>query len=866
MTRAQLLAFEATDPKGVTQDYFVLPWPEALFKQFTTWYRSRPGLPLEYSLPTRSLAALLGRIDPRIIYVSSNPASPYWIIATAPPSAGLIRLCLAVWATLEVTPHRRGFDWEPILGEEPFAFYEEALSLLDFAQCSNGTADPSAFAFEVLPTFLAHAIVTKQLELQGNQRELMLGPNQRSSRSAVVAPFTKITDGQSNGLWTSKITCFTRNVPEYPLPRIHAELSVSRFMLDPVSYVPARGKDGASATVWLHAKEGFAGTGEKNVYLAAEALKPRRTGFNGWEWDGHLAEVLANTTLLPFPDPTALFAEPEPFTSEDNDIQAFILYNEGTRGEVADIEEEINEVPDSNGSGNRAKTATHPANAGFQPIDHAEVQEQLISIFEPYGIVPIQPKTLWKPPGRAKILRPREPEDQQYTIKVHSRSEYTRAALIDAVALGKGLTKCDTSSSPDSLVFKGDYTLTLEFQQPTDLATGIKRPTKDDEETVADRKRKRKDEIARILSTPPGTVAASLVEIDKPATYNSRKQIDPYDLIHIGGAIGGQVPQCLHPFKPRKPTKNRPNFPGSDFSVGHINRAIRAVDDALRQHGRLGRLDPPPGIDGDFELAALTVFQSQQGKIPAALRIDQDGQALVHLATSPNPIPYIEAPQALALGEGRLRGYKEHVVDRLIAEFLINTTGIDRGASGANRLVFVSAATFRNKWWQWLQDQRITTNHLVAPGVNLRKADPDTITRFTSQDLPGLRVIRLRDRYKGLEVPRAYGLKPDDDLGRVSGLVPYTDTVFYGINTRPDSNQTPTKLSKHDTAKPDNATKQGWNANPLEITTAFLQPRDNAAEWAYYSHQLRRAYLHTEIPTILPAPAHLLKLLGAYAM
>lgn len=76
MTRAQLLAFEATDPKGVTQDYFVLPWPKTLFNQFNSWYRTRPGLPPGYSLPTRSLAALLGRIDPRIIYVSSNTASP----------------------------------------------------------------------------------------------------------------------------------------------------------------------------------------------------------------------------------------------------------------------------------------------------------------------------------------------------------------------------------------------------------------------------------------------------------------------------------------------------------------------------------------------------------------------------------------------------------------------------------------------------------------------------------------------------------------------------------------------------------------------------------------------------------------------
>jgi hypothetical protein len=196
------------------------------------------------------------------------------------------------------------------------------------------------------------------------------------------------------------------------------------------------------------------------------------------------------------------------------------------------------------------------------------------------------------------------------------------------------------------------------------------------------------------------------------------------------------------------------------------------------------------------------------------------------------------------------------------------TSGLDPDATH-DRLVLLRAANIRNRGWRWLQDQHITRDSLVLPGHK-----PDT-RGLSPADLPGLRFVRLREHDNDDEVPRAfvsYWDTKDDDpepirrAARTRGVFPFSDWVFYGIAPRSDQAQTPLSVSKLDPLRAVDARKPGYNSNPLEIVTAFLQPGDAPLDWAAYTQSLRRAHLHTDIATVFPVPLHHARLAADYLM
>ena len=284
-------------------------WLEVLKRAF----HSRPEIGKDWSLPTRSLIELLIGLDPAIIHVSYKLGDEF---VTAQPGADteVIAAAVAAWATAEVTPGDDTIDWWELCQPEDLEFHSKEVDLLEYGTWPNGTAAPAACMFDLLPAFLAQQVVSARMPLLERHRDWILGPPQADGRRSAILWPPEILESPKHGdsLVTAKITFHVETVPGHPIPGIHADASISRFPLRPVTYVPSRGDGPPGATIWLHAPDGFLRPAEPHTLLASPVKKAysREAGKTQWQWSPGLARVLARLTHLPFPDPEKVFTGP----------------------------------------------------------------------------------------------------------------------------------------------------------------------------------------------------------------------------------------------------------------------------------------------------------------------------------------------------------------------------------------------------------------------------------------------------------------------------------------------------------------------------------------------------------------------------
>jgi hypothetical protein len=762
------------------------------------------------------------------------------------------------WAATEITDDQPGFDWLETLSEQAVEWHEVAIDLLAGEICSNGTARPSAHAFALLPGYLAGLVASHGLALHGMPRSFMLGPAASSGRrSAVCWPPQRLDDEDGPALWTPAIDFHVETVPLHGRPRVHAELSVTRFPLQRVAYVPGHGTGPPSATIWLHARAGFLRASEQPTFVAANVQKRGAGGGLRWRWGHGLARALARLTDHHYPDPDEVMTSPDAYV--DAPISAHVLYSGGTTLAAFD-DEEADDTQDSP----RARSVLHPVRTGFLPIDHLDLHDQLIPVMRPLGIV-AAPELKRASPGRPAVLNPVDPPGLGYTLELWTQSETTRQAVLrvlehlDFVETGRR-----QSDGIMTLEFTGPFSLTLVLRDAGSLPAGIPRAGKDEgAATTGDGVTRR---VREILDAVPGCPdrRAAIMELDDARYFARARMGDPKPALKRGFALTGRPLQCMRPiheYRPKPDAKRpKPVLPGTRFTVVDARRAMASVQDALRQLGRVGALAPPPGLADPCELMGVWLERVPGGIVPILVRITPEGIATAQIVVGDRSeeMPYADLPRALAEGRGRLHRRSGVDLKAVVSRFLVGV--LDIGETTRDRVVFVRSATFRTTGWAWLQDAHIAPDLLVLPGRDPRG---QSVERLDPSMCPGLRIIRVRERDSAGEVPRGFGVA-DDAFGRVSGLFPQGERVFYGVNPRPDQAQAPKALTKLDPALTRNVTVQGWNPNPLEIMPCFLQPGDDPEDWAMYTHALRRAYLHTDIASRLPLPLHLASLADEY--
>jgi hypothetical protein len=849
---------------------FPAEWLQAL----TDAYHRRPGIKDDWSLPTRGLVELLIGLDPAVVHVSWNLSSDRFIVAQAGADTGVLAAGIASWATTEVTPEGCSTDWWDLCRAENLQFQDETINLLEYGIHPNRTAAPAAHMFTMLPSFLAQQIAGERLPLLGRTRTWIAGPPQPDGRrSAVLWPPDKLENPKTgDALVTAKITFHVETVPNHPVPHVHADLSISRFPLMPVTYVPARGDGPPRAKVWLHAPEGFLREHEPHTLLAAPAqhMWAKESRARQWQWKPGLATALSRLTHLPFPAPDKVFAHPSA-AADEGKIRAYVLYSEGSKSLAADIDD-LDDPAALASEVTRARSLLHAANTGFVPADHIEVHEQLAAVLGPRGIRMLEPCNRAGKRSYRKV-RPAETPGQAYTLELWTQSGITREAVLGALQHHHRLAPAPDIGDPAVTHFTGDLTLKVILKDAGALGTGLDR-AQDDIRPESNRLAAHANYVAGQIGQSPDPRAA-ILELEDDRYFLRARQIDPKPALKKAFARTGRPLQCLRPARvftppatPPRSTKKTPPapYPGTRFTTGTIYRASAAINDALRQLGRLGTYETPDHLP-DLELIGIWLHHSGNACIPIVIRLRPDGAAAAYLASAdgtPNPpMLYRDLPTALAGGKGRIRGdskQKGHV-----ARFLINALGVGDEVSQDthDRVVFVRSASFRNWGWDWLQDKHINPDRLILPGASLGD-DAELPRQLLPQDCPGLRIIRVRDRSSTAEVARGFAADYLTASVRISGLFAFTDRLFYSINPRSDQMQTPLGATKLDPDILRNYTTQAANPNPLEIYPVFLQPADDPADYALLASRLRRTYLHTEQATQFPAPLHLCDLADEY--
>ncbi|MWA07251.1 DUF3893 domain-containing protein [Actinomadura sp. LD22] len=850
----RLLAYEiapgASLPVTGMTARFPASWLRRIRSQAPTWDDRR--------LPTWALVELLDTLDPNIIHVAGRLDDEHWLISHARTDRQILRTAVAVWASTRVTPDRPDLDWFDLLDDEDLDWTQTELDLLAAQTHPNGTANPDPAVFRMLPGHLADVVAATGMQIRGEHRPFILGPVDKSGhRSAIWWPPERIDDPKLGpGLWAPKIDFHVETVPTHGRARIHAELSTVRFPLQPVRYVPSRGGRGPSLTLWLLADSGYLRAAEQPTLVSAGIGRRRVDGIYRWAWDPGLAHALAHLTHHAFPDPNDVVIAPAAHI--DQPVSAYVLYSTGTKLSAPDDEDTDDKA---------ARSVLHAAKTGFLPVDHYDLHTSMGEILEPLGIRPVADLEKTKT-ATTRLFRPVADAHASYTLELWTESPVTRQALLAAVTqdLAYTETASTTRTAGDGEIiecrsYTGPCELTVELREQHDIAAGIPRPVKGEKQGV--QAARRIQHIGQMIGRSDDRRAA-IVEIRKPAYFEAINKEDPYSTLKQAFPPLNRRLQCIHPINlyVPKPDAKRPKktLPGTQFTLGDIHRASAAVQDALRSLGRVGVLPAPPGITGDFELIGIWLETRNGADIPIVVRIAGDGTATAQLATDDGTeqMPYADLPLALAAGRGRLSRSKTGNFRIRIADFLTAALGIDHATH--DRAVFIRTSSFRTRGWDWLQDQHLTPDKLVLPGLN---PSDDTVEHLPPAKCPGLRVFRIRERDSQEEVPRGLGTK-EETYGRTSGVYPLNDHVYYAVNPRSDQMQTPLTVTKLDPGQSANALKQGSNNNPIEIVTAFVQPGDDRRAWAAYTQALRRAALHTDIASTLPLPLHLPSLADEY--
>lgn len=848
-----------------------------------------------YNLPTRRLGQLLIGIDPAVIHVGSDLASASFITTFDGPDLDVITAALASWATTEVSVPGCRTDWFAIFTPDQLIVdRHHQVNLFEHTVRANGTAAPAQHMYDLLPTFLAQAVTTTGLTLLGKPRSFILGPPQvDNGRAAVLWPPIVLHDDRNgDGFVTAKVQFHIQTVPNRPDLHIRGDLSTSRFPAMPVSYVPARGGTAATATVWLHAPTGFLRRHEPHTLLAASAIQRwnPETRSKRWEWSPGLATALARLTHLRFPDPNAVFADPA-HAAGNGPIRAYVLYSEGTKSRSAD---DINDAtflddeaatdhtqPDAEIDADAAtadlprakRSFTHVAATGLVPADHIEIDNQLAALFREHGIQRAADCVRVGSKQFRKIVPATSPDDE-YTLEVWTEpGSPTRQAILTTLTDEFGLHAITDGQDPDVIRFAGDFQLRVILRTSGAITAGIERVPneKRPQSTVV---QQHANELLRQLSASPDT-RCSIVELDGANYFSRAKLLDPKPALKLAFARSGRPLQCIRPARLFTPPKSWPEnsrrpyptpYPGTALDRGSIYRAKAAIADALRQHGRIGAYALPGPIPAIEQVGIWMYYIGTNTCIPIVIRL-ADGTATAYLASAhehATGMPYHELPKALADGKGRIKGGKSQKA--ALAAFLINVLGLDangRSRDTHDRVVFVRALNATAWGWHWLYDKNIRLDELIIPGVELGDDIPPP-AGLTPDQCPGLRIIRVRERSAGLEVPRGFAPDPTSSPVRVNGLFRYAGRVYYSINPRSDQMQARLDTTKLDVDKHRNYQVQVSNPVPLEIFPAFLQVDDRPDDYAVLTSSLRRTWLHTGQDTRYPTVLHLCSLAKEY--
>ena len=826
--------------------------------------------PEEVNLPVADLNRLVRLLLPNVYSISSDAGNTnpnretVWLRAAQEIDLEFVKAILDEWATV----HGMGSVAVP----ENLTWKNATVQLGRWETTKNGTARAvDGAVYDLLPALLARRVEGQEILLGESIPVRFYRVPQDPFRNGIELlswPPLPMPYGKNEQVayYSFRLVINVALVPFDAQPRVYMRAGLRRW-------VSGKFKRPGRQRISLYLRAEMPGLNEQrgeNAFQVAQAkYVPEKNRDNDNEvtyhlrWDykeniPHLLEQLGiEDGIIPSPEDVA--ETPINFLMEDQPPNIAMSYN--------------------------TRMGSHQVNPGVTPNDRMQLLRQLGTHWQ--DLLKIAPR-FKRSKGSARndlyFMSPNKEEvshrqtagrwqriaqqfnGQTIRIEIHYRTELSRDRMLAAFA---NLLGIDAKA--------GEYENQSVTLQVVACATGQLSSELAATKEKRDAIEQRRDEVVNVLGEVEIPTVALVEILNKPNNGKDNMPAypsgcDPKQALRAGFADSGRLTQFFL-YEPEqdfgtgkdKEEQKKNDSRKQKAEDSRLARYQNAALDALRQLGvhdggtrgsRVWNLTPW----GEMSAAGFYVAY-QTGKtsvtrikrcLPVLTYIDGvSGQVLAWVPGMETMSPYHEV--LLQLGQGKLTAFEKpdqvaQLVRTIIEEYLSNCEVL--------LAVHTSEGHMRNKVWPWLQDGRIQTDEIQFVG--------HSPWRVNDGDMPGLRVVRVRDLKDQGEVPEWYAPDGKGDAGLTDGLWQVGERVFGSIATRASSQQYPYKGRSK--ASPDFADKNTPMPVFHELTVAYAQPNDQIADLVAIVHSLRDASVQSRDETSHTLPLHFAQRVKEYLL
>lgn len=835
------------------------------------------------SIPVSSLDPIIAASFPQTIKTQrggwQRPGVP-WLFATETPDLSDLPEFIKDWL-------REEFYW--CLGEnevnsaldnlnnDDWHWNEEPITNLVWQQPQSQYEID--FRFSVLPDYLAGEFLKKREVSfgQNNQYQLAFYRVVSLERAELMSwpphpvPLIKRNEQVGTAHISFVIRFKLQTVPWRDEPMIYHQLSIRRWLTEPLKQLPYRG-----STAYIGDNRRWLDGSNQPFCLIHVAMK--QLGKPA-KWPRAISELL-KINDSPLPDPDALAKEPKynwsAFSADPTGIQAAIAYDSRHYGE-------------------------QPCLPGVSPLDLASLDQAIQEHLPLCRVgeaerVEVKRKDFWELTGKptTPILRPeiaapatfRSPENSPHTILILWETRECRNALIDTILKllslsPSGETKTyvtPTGVQGEETIYEGDRGFVrIKTQHVQDLTQRLDVDNPAVQGNSRQQKRlhlmdERIRQIASSLPRPEG-LSGALIEIKQKKSFFPPES-DPKLALRIGAMQAGYVNQHLHALTRR----TNPDE----------NRLQRAVTDLLRQFGIL----PAPlirsekdGINPHLWLTCFYVLRrtrkttANNKASTVALMVRVNPVTGIVQVTTPSLFPtwksYPDALGYLITEKWDVDSYanettgdvsdeqqsseikrEQQMLNKFVSDCLRDCLSTPIEQEKNPRVLFMAEAQNARKMLTWLQNPQLPANDL-----------PKALALTESQK-NRLWVVRLRVAENG-EVPIGIVKDSPGSRSNIGGVFRWQNVCDDGkvalyLSLR-KSLTTEQDILRQYQSRLDNGSKQAGNPKFLEIALVY-HPGIEPDKLACFIHHLRRRWPYFADDVSLPFPFPFATLAKEYAV
>ncbi|GAA6617964.1 pPIWI_RE module domain-containing protein [Scytonema sp. NUACC26] len=867
--------------------------------------RANGGFSKYSSVPVSSVDPIITASFPQIIKTQrfgwQRPGIP-WLFATEVVNIALLPIFVKDWL-------REEFSW--CLGEEEVDSRLENLNDDDWCWEEEPITNPFwyqqdseykiDFRFQVLPNYLAkeflknpticfdgnapYQLTFYQVVRLDQGAELMSWPPHRVPLIKVVKEEDIKQEQVIGEAYISFVIQFKlHTVPWRSQPMIYHQLSIRRWIAEPLERLPYRG---ASAYIgdnrrWLD------GLDQPFCFIP---LAMKRLGRKA-QWSRAISELLKiNDSSLP--EPEALAQQPKynwsAFGENPTGIQVAIAYDTRHRGDapcmpgvspldLASLDRAIQ---------NRVEQKNFPVSRVGEAI---MISGKFVSFWEPGkpqkrgSKEPKNRDDLSTPMLRAKIVIPatfRSTENHLYSILILWETQECRDALIAEIcelfSLSlKGETTTyvtPTGAQGEEIIYQGSHgSLRIKTQHVQDLTQKL-----DIDSSIKANNRQQKrvnlmdERINKIKSSlpKPEGLSGALIEIRPKKSYFPPES-DPKLALRIGAMKAGYVNQHFHALTGRmKWEKERDQ-----------NRVRRAVTDLLRQFGILPAplIDPEKdGIESNMWLTCFyilrrtrkTTASNKAATVALMVRVNPI-KGTVQLTTPslfPTWVSYPEALEDLVYEKWNPDFYadeqkssdikqEQKLLNKFVTHCLRDCLSTQIEQHQYPRVLFMAEAQNARKMLTWLHNPELPANGLPK-GLDLTESETNRLW-----------MVRLRVANND-EVPVAIVKDSPSSRSSIGGIFRWQNVcdraenaVYFSLRKLLKTEQ---KLLRRSQSRLDNGSRPAGNPKLLEIAIVHY-PGIERDKLAGFVHSLRNRWPYFADDVSLPFPFPFATLAKEYAV